>query len=642
MYSSASQTGCLASISTPLGTDVLLLDGFAGREAISELFRFQLRMRSFDMALDASVLVGRKVTVTLQQPTGPQRWFNGIVTRFVNAGADLKYGYYTAEMAPSLMLLTLGRNRAIYQNLSALAIIEQILGAFSIAYELRLSGAAFPVREYCVQFDESPFSFISRLMEEEGMFYFFTFADGVHTMVLADAPSAHQTGAAESATLHVSTGAMSNAAVQAVSRLELVQGLGASAQVFADYDYLTAQTSSAAANSAAAASAGEQYVYPGKYADAADATRKAAIRAAAQSVDQQTGTGSSVCYSLAAGTTFTLAGHSSAALNVMYVVRSVTHSASNGAYSNEFEVFPQTVPFRAPFVTPRPVVAGTHTATVVGSSGEEIWTDAYGRVKVKFHWDRSATADQNSSCWVRVVQSSAGQGWGHLFLPRVGHEVVVSYVDGDPDRPLVTGSVYNLQSTLPVALPGLQTQSVMRSRTSKEGTAGNEMRMEDKSGSEELYFHAQKDMTVEIENALTTTVKAGAETHVLQKGDRTVDVQAGNETHNVKGTRALDVTGDETHTNHAAFTHSVTGNYQLKVSGDLVIDVSGSITIKSGAALLNQAGTSLDNKAGTTLTNKAGATLTNDAPEVQQKASAAHTVQSGGILELKGSLIKLN
>ncbi len=641
MYSRASQAGCLASISTPFGTDVLLLDGLAGREAISELFRFQLRMRSSNMALDAQTIVGKKVTVTLQQPTGPQRWFNGIVTRFVNAGADLNYGFYTAELAPSLVLLTLGRNRAIYQNLSALAIIEQILGTFSIAYESRLSGT-YAVREYCVQFDESPFAFISRLMEEEGMFYFFTFADGVHTMVLADSPSAHQAGAADSATLHVSTGAMSDATVQPVTHLELAQGLGASAQVFADYDYLTAATSSAALNAGAAATAGEQYVYPGKYADSDDATRKAGIRAAAQTVEQQTGVGSSVCYSLAAGATFTLAGHSSSALNVMYVVRSVTHSASNEAYGNEFEVFPQAVPFRAPLVTPRPVVAGTHTATVVGSSGEEIWTDAYGRVKVKFHWDRSTTADQNSSCWVRVVQSSAGQGWGHLFLPRVGHEVVVSYVDGDPDRPLVTGSVYNLQSTLPVALPGMQTQSVMRSRSSKDGTAGNEMRMEDKAGSEELYFHAQKDMTVEIENALSTTVKAGAESHVLQKGDRTVDVQAGKETHNVKGTRALDVTGDETHTNHAAFTQNVTGNYQLKVSGDLVIDVSGSVTIKSGAALLIQAGTSLDNKAGTTLTNKAGATLTNDAPEVQQKASASHTVQSGGILELKGSLIKLN
>jgi type VI secretion system secreted protein VgrG len=293
-----------------------------------------------------------------------------------------------------------------------------------------------------------------------------------------------------------------------------------------------------------------------------------------------------------------------------------------------------SVPFRPPLVTPRPVVAGTHTALVAGSSGEEIWTDAYGRIKLKFHWDRAAGADENSSCWVRVAQGAAGQGWGHLFLPRVGQEVIVSYVDGDPDRPLVTGSVYNKQDTLPVGLPSLQTQSVIRSRSSKGGTAGNEIRMDDKLNSEELYFHAQKDMNVSIENALSTTVIAGAETHTIQKGDRTIDVQTGKETHNVKGTRALDVTGDETHTNHAAFTQDVTGNYTLKVSGNLIIDVSGSISIK--------AGTSLQSQAGTTLGNKAGTTLTNEGLEVQSKASATQTVDGGAMLALKGALIKLN
>jgi type VI secretion system secreted protein VgrG len=235
---------------------------------------------------------------------------------------------------------------------------------------------------------------------------------------------------------------------------------------------------------------------------------------------------------------------------------------------------------------------------------------------------------------VRVAQSSAGAGWGHLFLPRVGQEVVVSYVDGDPDRPLVTGSVYNGQMSPPVTLPGSQTQSVMRSRSSKGGTAGNEIRMEDKLNSEELYFHAQKDMNVAIENALTTTVIAGDETHVVKAGNRTVTVSTGNETHTVKGTRSVEVTGDETHTSHAAFSHTTRGNYTLKVSGDLVIDVSGSISIKAGTSLANLAGTTLDNKAGTTLTN--------EGLEVQNKASASQTVDGGAMLTLKGGLIKLN
>ncbi len=285
-------------------------------------------------------------------------------------------------------------------------------------------------------------------------------------------------------------------------------------------------------------------------------------------------------------------------------------------------------------MTPLPVVAGTHTAKVVGLSGEEIWTDSYGRIKLKFHWDGTPGADQNSSCWVRVSQASAGQGWGHLFLPRVGQEVVVSYVDGDADRPIVTGSVYNKEDTLPVALPSLQTQSVMRSRSSKNGAAGNEIRMEDKLDAEELYLHAQKDMKVAIENALTTTVIAGAETHVIRKGDRTVDVQTGKETHTVKGTRSLDVTGDEMHTNHAAFTQNVSGNYTLKVTGNLVIDVTGSVSIK--------AGTSLSSEAGTTHASKAGTSLTNQGLTVEHKASATQTVDGGGMLALKGGLVKLN
>ena len=376
--------------------------------------------------------------------------------------------------------------------------------------------------------------------------------------------------------------------------------------------------------------------------------------------------GISHCYLLGAGAKFTLSDHPRVALNTALVVRQVTHSASSEHYSNAFEVFDATVPFRAPQETPRPRVAGSQTALVVGPSGEEIWTDKYGRVKVQFHWDRLGVKDENSSCWVRVSQSWAGVGWGALFLPRIGQEVVISYVDGDPDRPLITGAVYNGENTTPVALPGMQTQSTLKSRSSKQGTAGNELRMEDKKDSEELYLHAQKDMKVEIENDLSTSLTEGSETHTLEKGDRTVNVKTGKETHEVKGTRTLTITGAETHTNKADFTHAVSGNYTLKISGNLVIEASGSISIKAGStfsmeagtaltnkagtALTNQAGTALTNKAGTDLTNqagmgltnKAGTTLENQGAMVNNKASAMQTVDGGGMLTLKGGLVKIN
>lgn len=628
----ATQAGSLLSISTPFGKDVLLLDGLSGREAISMPFHFDLRMRSANLALDAQAIVGKSATVTLQVPSGPKRYIHGIVTRFAQVGTDAQHGFYTAGLAPRLWLLGLGSDRAIYQNLSALDIVEQVLQKFGIAIELRLKGT-YAAREYCVQYDESALQFISRLMEEEGIFYFFTFADGVHTMVLGDSTAAHKPGKTDSH-LWYSSDSVAHGQVDRIDAFEMTTGLVEAEQIVADYDYTTAALMTANSAAGSGPASGTRYTFPGGYAKAADGTRTAKLRLAAQQLGQRTGrAGSGIC-TLAAGASFTLGGHANSAFNVSYVICAVSHSASNDRYANDFDVIPASVAFRPPLVTPKPRVAGTHTALVTGSSGEEIWTDAYGRIKLKFHWDRSAAANESSSCWVRVAQTAAGNGWGHLFLPRVGQEVVVSYVDGDPDRPLVTGSVYNRQGTLPVGLPASQTQSVMRSRSSKGGTAGNEIRMDDKLNSEELYFHAQKDLNIAVENALSTTVIAGAETHVVQKGDRTVDVQKGNETHKVKGTRSVDVTGDETHTNHAAFTRKVSGNYTLKVSGNLVIDVTGSISIKSGTSIQNQAGTSFANKAGTTLSN--------EALQVESKASAMQTIDGGTMLALKGALVKLN
>ncbi|PVX85175.1 type VI secretion system tip protein TssI/VgrG [Paraburkholderia unamae] len=642
MARTITQAGSFLSVSTPFGEDVLLLDGFSGREAISELFRFELRMRSLNKALDAARIVGQIVTVTLQSPGGPVRCFSGMVVRFAHAGTDSQHGFYSAELAPRVWLLTLGRDRVIHQHKSVPEIVKTVLDAAGVQYESRLSGTAYAQREYCVQYDESPFAFISRLMEEEGIFYFFTFANGAHTLVLADSAAAHHTDAT-SARLYFSTTASASGEPNRVSEFEMTHRLVAHDHVLGDYDFANASPSKTGPVTPATAPEGRRYTFPGKYADAAEGERKAAVRRAACEVAQQAGSGACDCYSLAAGTRFTLADHPGGdALNTGYVVRAVTHDASHHGYVNRFEAFLQATPFRAPCVTPLPVVAGTHTAKVVGLAGEEIWTDAYGRVKLKFHWDTTPDADQDSSCWVRVQQASAGNGWGVLFLPRVGQEVVVSYVDGDPDRPLVTGAVYNGQNVTPVALPDSHTQSVLRSRSSKNGAAGNEIRMEDRMGAEELYLHAQRDMNVAIEQALTTTVIAGAETHVVKAGDRSVDVQTGNERHTVKGQRTLEIGAEETHTNHASYTQETGGDHTLRVSGNLVIDVSGSITIQSGGAFTLKSGAAFAAEAATSFGQKAGTSLTVEGLTIEHKASATQTVDGGGLLALKGGLVKLN
>lgn len=665
------QSSAFLSVSTPLGADKLLLDRFEGTEAISQLFRFSLTMRSDSSALDAATIVGAGATVTLKLGSAPARYFNGIISRFVHSGGDREFSAYSAELVPKLWLLTLTRNRVIWQNKTAAEIVKAVLAEYAVTISDKLTGT-YASREYCVQHDESAFEFISRLMEEEGIFYYFTFADGAHTMVLADATTAH-TDCPNAAALkyHPQTGGRDM--IDTINRFEFESRLVAQKHALGDYDYLQPSTALAAAH-AAATGKGAQYEYPGGHNVVAKGTARAKIRVQEQQVQSAVSRGQSFAYALAAGTKFTLSGHTRAALNTAHVVRAVNHSADHEQYSNSFEAFAATVPFRPPRVTPRPRVAGSQIATVVGSNGEEIWTDQHGRIKVQFPWDRVGTNNENSSCWVRVSQIWAGQGWGALFIPRIGQEVVISYVDGDPDRPLVTGSVYNAEKTTPVALPSMQTQSTIKSRSSKSGTAGNEIRFEDKKDSEEFYFHAQKDMKVEIENALTTTVKESHEIHTLDKGDRTIEVKTGKEVHKVKGTRELTVTGNETHTNQADYTQKVTGNYELKVTGNLVIDVTGSITFKSaadatvkagttmdieagtaltskaGTALSNEAGTSLTNKAslaltneaGTGLKNKAGTTLDNEGAMVNNKATATQTVDGGGMLVLKGGMVKIN
>lgn len=649
------QAGAFLKVDTPFGDDVLLLEQFSGREAISEPFQFQLTMRSANLNLDPTQIVGAPVTVTLSPATAPNRYFHGIVTRFLHAGGTGQDAHYLADMAPRLWLLTLGTDRAIYQAQSAADIVKKVLTDNNIVFDDQLTGT-YASRDYCVCYDETPFAFLSRLMEEEGIFYFFTFASGSHTMVLADAASAHQP-VPQADTLTFAPQVTPITGIAQVNRFDLVCKLVVQNVTLNDYDP-TASATTLLTNTTGMNGRGLHYLYPGRHAAVADGTRLAQVHTDAQQADSTTAQGSSPCHPLYAGGSFTLQGHPRTTLNTSHVLRAVHHRASDHDYSNAFETFAATTTFRAPLATARPRVAGMHTAVVVGPQGEEIWSDKLGRVKVQFHWDRVGKRDETSSSWVRVAQTTAGQGWGHLFLPRVGQEVLVSYLDGDPDRPLITGSVYNDAQSPPVTLPGSQTQSVIRTRSSKNGTAGNEIRLEDKLDAEQFFLHAQKDMQLDIENDLAATLLAGNETRTIKKGNRTTAIETGNDSLSVKGTRDVKVTGAETRTNGANLDHTVKGNFTLTVEGNLVIDVKGSVSLQSGTSFASKAGTALSaeagtsllnkatmdltNQAGTTLDNKAGTTLTNQGLQVQSKASMMQTIDGGPMLTLKGSLVSIN
>ncbi len=659
---SLSQENLWATVSTGAGNDVFRLRELWGEERLSGLFHFDVELDSDDDSVDFTKVVGKPAVVTVSFPEKAKRYFHGLVTRIRQGPTDPGVTRYVLELRPWLWMLTKSSGCQIFQDMSVPDILEKVFQDAGFSDFKKSLKATYAKREYCVQYRESAFDFVSRLMEEEGIFYFFEHTESAHTLVLADDASAHAACSGVSAVRYRGSATPSQD-VDVVSDCDIEKNVTTLAYALEDYSFETPSTDLAASAGSGKLS---RYDYPGGYEKKDDGDQIAKVRLGAHTAETDLLTGESFCPSFCAGYTFTLSDHPRSDVNKTYALRSVEHALSQERYRNSFAAFPSDVTFRPHRTTERPVIAGTQTARVVGKSGEEIWTDKYGRIKVLFHWDRLGKGDENSSCWIRVTQGWAGKQWGAFFLPRIGQEVVVSFLEGDPDRPLVTGSVYNAEQTVPYTLPANQTRSTVMSNSSKGGGGFNEIRFEDKKDSEEIYVHAQKDITTEVLNNATTTITK----------DRTVTVSEGNETHEVsKGTRTLSVKGDETHTSEADFTHEVKGDFTLKVSGKINIKADGDVTIESGGkvtvkassslenqagqGLTNKAGTSLENQAGTSLTNKAGTSLTNQAGtslsnkggttlsnegsiSVTNKGSATQTVDGGGMLTVKGGLVKVN
>jgi type VI secretion system secreted protein VgrG len=601
------------SIISPFSDSVTLVS-FRGEEGISQTFSFQLELSSANSSLDFSQILGKQITISLLLPAGQSQYLNGAVTSF-SQGAHSENGStaYFARIEPWFALLRMNVNQRIFQNLSVPDIIEQIFTELGLADFKNSLTATYSPREYCVQFGETTFDFISRLMESEGIFYFFTHTIGTHTLVLADDSSAF-TDLPGIDTIRYNQTGRSWETIDVMTEGKVEQNLVPVKVSADDFNFLIPSTDlfsvSQGSGGGAFSSALSLYRYPGLFTAKNDGEKSTGTHLSSCETEQLQLRGRSMCRAFHSGCKFALTGHVRTDANTKYILRSVTHHLENDTdtYNNHFVALPATTTFRPPQTTPRATIRGSQTAIVVGKSGEEIWTDQYGRVKVKFHWDQSSAQDETCSCWIRVAQGWAGQQWGSSFIPRIGQEVIVSFLDGDPDRPIITGCVYNGQQTTPYALPDEQTKSTIKSNSSKGGSGYNELRFEDKQGSEEIFVHAQKDMNVEV-----------------------------------LGKRAISVIGDETHTNSATFTQTVSGDFALTISGNLSIQVSGSISIQSGTSFENQAGTSLLNKSGTSLTNQAGTSMSNEAQaSISSKANASHSVESSGILELKGSLVKIN
>jgi len=510
------QDNRLLSIETPLGKDVLILAGVSGTEGLSIPFAFELSLVSEDSAINFKDIIGKGVTLSLELADGKTRYIHGVIARFSQervggeGSQELLLAHYRATMVPWLWYLSRQVGTRIFTQKTVPQIVEEVCGKYaSQALSNKLQGN-YPQREYCVQYQESDLDFISRLMEQEGIFYYFTHDKGRHTMVLADSPQEHPSCEHQkSARYELAAGGLGEEDV--IQSLEWGQEIRSRKYSMKDYNFLQPGDDlwvESPTRTSLCDEPCELYAYPGAYITRNDGERLSNIRMQAEEAQVTTLRGTGTCRGFASGCRFTLTEYPRKDMNDKdYVLTMVRHDASiqvggsdqgaQIAYSNTFTCVPHDVPYRPPLRTRKPLIAGIQTAVVTDDSDP----DKHGRVKVRFPWDR----ENASSCWVRVGQLAAGQGWGATWLPRIGHEVMVGFIDGDPDRPIITGSVYNANNMPPYTLPDEKSKGTIRSQF-VAGGGYNELSFDDKQGAERIYLHGDKDMLVEVKNDATTEI----------------------------------------------------------------------------------------------------------------------------------------
>jgi len=563
-----------------LAADVLQVVQFNGQEEISRLFHFTLELASKDGELDFKKVLGQPATLSIVgEPE--TRFVNGIVCRFEQAGRSVDFTRYRAELVPTVWLLTQRQDCRIFQEKSVPDIVKQVLedaGVPSDAFRLSLQGTYTP-RTYCVQYRESGWDFIARLLEEEGIFYFFEHTETAHVLVLGDNPNAHKDVAAPTKVLF-NTGGTGVTSEEAFTAFRVTQEIRPGSVVLRDFDF-THPSLDLTVEKEGEGKELQVYDYPGGYQVKDRGTTLATARLQEEQAAVKQAIGRSDCRRLISGFTFTLDGHERADFNQKYLVTAVHHygsqpqtvgaeaGAGGGAdqpvYENDVECIPAATPFRPPRTTPRPLMSGSQTAIVVGPVGEEVHTDKYARVKVRFHWDRQNAPDDKASCWVRVSQGWAGGGYGMMFLPRVGQEVIVDFLEGDPDQPIITGRVHNAAQMPPLNLPAEKTRSTIKSRSSGGG-GSNEIRFEDKKDAEQLLLHAQKDLDFRVKNDRREHV--GRDRHLVVARDKIQKVER-DEHSLVDRDQVTQITRDQSLKVGQRQSIEVVGHRSLTVKGDV-------------------------------------------------------------------------
>ncbi|HEY4215361.1 MAG TPA: type VI secretion system tip protein TssI/VgrG [Steroidobacteraceae bacterium] len=664
-------------ITTPFGTDKVLLTRMTGTEQLSRPFRFELALVSSEGQLDPDKILGKPVAVRFtHDSTGKARFFNGIVTEFGHVGYDQNFHQYQAVLRPTLWLLTRRSDCRIFQKQSVTDIVKAVYqeaGGGDIKMSLTGTQAAW---DYRVQYGETDFDFVSRLLEHEGIFYYFEHYEDRHDLVLCnDVGKLTTVSGYDKVPYYAPTESAAQRERDHLSSWATQKSFEAGSFASREFNFTTPTTEpagSATVERRTDARRFELFEYPAgaNPVTAAGIDAVAKVRAQQLQTSQTVSRGAGNAAGLATGKLFQLDKYPVDGQNKRYLVTGVSFelnsddfqsgaarggplggassssssSSSSGSSGSSSSAgrsaaagSPQTMQFavsveavdaresyRPPLLTPKPRIYGTQTAMVVGTADSEITVDKYGCVKVQFHWDRVGQKNEDSSCWVRVAQAWAGRTWGAHYLPRVKDEVVVSFLEGDPDRPLIIGSVYNADHMPPYTLPDNQTQSGIKSRSTPNGTADNfnELRFEDKKGSEEVYIHAEKDMTVVVEN--NQSIKIGFDKK--DKGDRTTTLQ-NDDTSTIGNDRTTEVKHDDSLT--------VDNDRKLTVKNDLTSAVTGkeSHTVSKDRATEIKQNDQL--KVGDSYTLKATNQIT---LEVGQ---AKIVMKSDGTIEISGSQLKL-
>ena len=664
------QDGRQLVLTTTLGKDFLLVQQMTAAEKLSHLFRFELELRHEETetgdeptAVDPKKILGQAVTVSVEQRDKTKRFFNGIVVNFAQGQRDERFSHYRAVVVPQVWLLTQNVQSQIFQQLSVPDILKKFLGGFNVAYQIQ---GDFKPRNYCVQYRESDFDFISRLMEEEGIFYFFEHSDGSHKMVLANTPQSHTDCPTKSEIDFSLEVAPDDDFKSAVATWYVENNLQTGKYTLWDFNFGQPKKNLEATQPSSFKVAGndklEVYDYPGGFAKRFDGVtrdggeqagdlqnlfddnkRTVGIRMEEIDAGYKQISGSSDCASFTAGHRFKLNNHPNADNNIQHILVSVTHELLQtpayqtgedepNAYSNQFLCLPhgagrdgvRHAPFRPERKTAKPVVRGSQTAFVVGTPSEEIFTDKYGRVKVQFHWDRDSKADASSSCWVRVAQAWAGNLWGTMFIPRVGMEVVVDFLEGDPDQPIITGCVYNAEAMPPYKLPDEKTKMTIKSDSTTGGGGFNELRFEDKKGSEQIFVHAQKDVDKRVKNDEREWV--GNDHHVKIIRDRREQIDR--DEHRLVKRDQVEKIERDLHLN-------IVGKDATEIGGSLSLKVGGAVAEKFGADHAEDTSGNIYLKAGANIVLEAGAGIT------LKVGGNFVSINSGGVF-IKGTMVMLN